>query len=760
MTRITGYSDEISVCPGETIKFMVNCELSSYQADIVRLVCGDTNPDGPGYKEDPIKTSVSQRYKGRRQTIYAGSYGIVESCALMEDLQSFSVQTMIWPTTPAKGEQGLLTKWNERNGSGFGLIIDEGGTIGLRLGDGAGNVKVISTGKRLIERKWYFAAASYDAESGRVCVYQEPLVVHAGVDDRGVAIAETSINVAPNKSPLIMAGQFQRTNKGRKFVHCHYNGKIDSPRLVNCALERSEMEQIVAEPFPDSVRKTIVGAWDFSRDIMSVGISDASSNQLDGTVVNLPTRAMIGHNWTGVEMCWRHAPEQYGAIHFHDDDLYDAGWDVDFEFTVPANLRSGVYAARLHSGKEEEYIPFVVRPRPGREAKIAFLLPTFDYMAYANEHMMFNAPAGELWTGQLMAVQPVHLFLNQHREYGCSLYDSHSDGSGVSYSSRLRPMLNMRPKVQTQWSGFFGSKLREFNHDLFLVDWLDAMGQKYDVITDEDLHKGGLDILRPYQVILTGNHPEYYTKQMWDAVYDYTHQGGRLMYLGGNGFFWRCAYHSELPGVLEVRRNENGTRTWEGRPGEFYHSFTGEFGGVWRSQGHTAPQVITGVGFTAVGFDRSSYYRRTEASLDPRAAFIFEDIGDDELIGDFGYHGGGAAGNEIDRADQRLGTPPHALVLASSENHGPLYLLVVEEIIMSSASISGIDNDMVRADIVFYETPNGGAVFSVGSIAFISSLPWNDYDNNVSRMVSNVLARFADPLPLPRPIAPDRLAAQ
>ena len=751
MLKITGYSDEISVRPGETVSFMVSCELPDYQVDIVRLICGDTNPEGPGYKEEPVESPASGRYEGRPQAIHAGSCAIVPSSDVLERLESFTVQAMIWPTTPARGEQGLVTKWNEAEQSGFALIVDEGGALALRLGDGRGGAQVVSTGKALVERKWYFAAASYDAASGRVSVHQEPLMAHAGVDDAGSAVGDAPSGFAANDSPVVMAAQFVREGEGRTFVGRHYNGKIDSPRLANRALTRAGMEQLRVEPFPDDVRAAVVAAWDFSREIPSTRIIDSSSNRLDGTLVNLPTRAMTGHNWSGEEMCWRHAPEQYGAIHFHDDDLYDASWEVDFRFTVPDDLRSGVYAARLRSGEEEAYIPFAVLPRPGHEARAAFLLPTFDYMAYANEHMMFNAPAGELWTGQLMALQPVHMFLNEHREYGLSLYDSHSDGSGVSYSSRLRPMLNMRPKVQTQWSGTFGSKLREFNQDLFLTDWLEAMGHEYDVITDEDLHEGGLDLLRPYSVILTGGHPEYYTRRMWDAVYDYTQQGGRLMYLGGNGYFWRCATHTELPGVLEVRRNENGTRTWEGRPGEFYHSFTGEFGGVWRSQGHTAPQVIAGVGFTAVGFDRSSYYRRTEASFDPRAAFIFEGIGDDELIGDFGYHGGGAAGNEIDRADQRLGTPPHALVLASSENHGPLYLLVVEEILMSSASISGIDNDMVRADLVFYETPGGGAVFSVGSIAFISSLPWNGYDNNVSRMVDNVLRRFADATPFPEP---------
>ena len=39
---------------------------------------------------------------------------------------------------------------------------------------------------------------------------------------------------------------------------------------------------------------------------------------------------------------WRHAPQEYGAIHFHDDDLYDAGWETNFEYVVPTGLRSGV----------------------------------------------------------------------------------------------------------------------------------------------------------------------------------------------------------------------------------------------------------------------------------------------------------------------------------------------------------------------------------------------------------------------------------
>jgi N,N-dimethylformamidase len=44
MLKMTAYSDQICIAPGDTIKFMVNCELDSYEAAIVQIRCGDTNP--------------------------------------------------------------------------------------------------------------------------------------------------------------------------------------------------------------------------------------------------------------------------------------------------------------------------------------------------------------------------------------------------------------------------------------------------------------------------------------------------------------------------------------------------------------------------------------------------------------------------------------------------------------------------------------------------------------------------------------------
>jgi N,N-dimethylformamidase len=745
--KITGYSDKLSAAPGETVKFMVNCELPTYTAEVVRIVCGDTNPKGPGVTEKVVKTPINKTYKGRKQTIEAGSYATIPSSPFLENLGSFSLQAMIWPTTPGKGRQILMAKFRDRDQSGLALVISEqDGSIGLVLGDGRGNEETLTTGKPLLAREWYFVGASYNAETREVAIYQEPLVCYALVADAAEVRTKTKITaIGSNQAPLTFAAFRSGTGRTAK-LDGKYNGKIDSPRLANRVLSRAEMEMLKHGPVPTQLSNAVVGAWDFSRDMSSTKVTDTSPNLLHGEVVNMPARGMKGYNWTGEVMNWQEASAQFGAIHFHDDDLYDAGWEVDFTLTIPTTLKSGLYAARLRAGGEEDYLPFVVKPAPGKEKHIAFLLPTASYMAYANEHMATNAALIELVAGRLALLDKHSLFLNEHREYGASCYDTHSDGSGVCYSSRLRPILNMRPKHISALGGF-GSSLWQFNADTHITDWLEAMGYEFDVITDEDLHYQGFELLKPYRVILTGSHPEYHSRQMWDAMMAYQQHGGRLMYMGANGWYWRIAYHPQAPGLIEVRRNEGGIRTWAAEPGEYYHSFTGEYGGLWRRQGRP-PQAIVGTGFTAQGFDVSAPYRRLPDSFNPRVAFIFAGIGEDEIIGDFGLIGGGTAGLELDRADRQLGTPPHALVLATSRGgHTDVYLVVCEELLATYPGLGGSENELVRADMVFYETPNGGAVWSASSIAWAGSLSHRNYDNNVSRLTNNVLKRFLDPSP-------------
>jgi N,N-dimethylformamidase len=45
--------------------------------------------------------------------------------------------------------------------------------------------------------------------------------------------------------------------------------------------------------------------------------------------------------------------------------------------------------------------------------------------------------------------------------------------------------------------------------------------------------------------------------------------------------------------------------------------------------------------------------------------------------------------------------------------------------------------------MTWFDCPGAGEVFSVGSITFCGSLPANGFDNDVSRILDNVIRRFA-----------------
>jgi N,N-dimethylformamidase len=478
--------------------------------------------------------------------------------------------------------------------------------------------------------------------------------------------------------------------------------------------------------------------WDFSVGMSTTQIHDIGPHALNGSLINYPARAMTGWNWDGSEMCWRHAPWQYGAIHFHDDDIYDFNWETDFVFDVPDHLKSGVYGIRLTHGDHTDTIPLVVCPPRGQQtARLCVLISTFTWTVYGNHARPdYNAT----WQDKIKQWNAYPWNPAAFRHYGLSTYNFHNDGSGICHSSHLRPLFNLRPGYLT-----FGasecSGLRHFQADSHLTAWLEAKGYDYDVITDEALHEEGAELLTPYAAVTTGTHPEYHTRETLDALQAYRDQGGHLAYLGGNGFYWRVALHPENKGLIEIRRAEGGIRAWAAEPGEYYSAMDGTYGGLWRRNGRP-PQRLAGVGFSAQGTFSGSYYRRTAASYDQNVAWMFDGI-EDEILGDFGLCGGGAAGFELDRVDYRLGSPENTVILASSENHDDSFVLVPEEHLTHITNWPGEPAEqLIRADLAYIETETGGAIFSTGSITFCGSLPVNNFQNNISTLLDNVFHRF------------------
>lgn len=692
---LLGYVDRLSARPGETLAFKVSSTATRpFNARLVRSISADPNPDGPGIvEEDAAQFFAPQSFASVQRPFAAGSYGIAQDAVTAKPKNSITLSAVIFPSLLSGAVQTVL---------GFGrydLRLDEIGAASLRVDD-----QVITTGQPLKLRQWCRIEATVTPNG--ITLEQYPL---AHQDGAPLVVTHEGISTLATTATPSIAARVEGDQASQ-----HFNGKIEAP-------------SIAADDHPLCV-------WDFSRDIKTTTAQAVTGPDL--ALVNFPTRAVTGSAWDGSEMNWLHKPAHYAAIHFHQDDIYDFEWDTDFTFTLPVDIPSGIYVMLLECEGHEDAIPFFVCAPIGRpKAKLCVLISTFTYTIYGNHARPDYDPS---WQDRIATWNAYPHNPAEHPQYGLSTYNYHADGSGICHASHHRPLFNLRPGYLT-----FGttpcSGLRHFPADMHLISWLHAMGIDYDLITDRELHDEGVAAITGYATVTTGTHPEYHTANTLDALRDYRDGGGTLMYLGGNGFYWRIAVHGENDSLLEISRAEDGIRAWAAEPGEYYNAFDGGYGGLWRRNGR-APQDLVGIGFAAQGEFFGDPYRRV--CTDPEYDWVFEGI-DGDLIGDFGFSGNGAAGFELDHMDHRIGTPETAVLLARSVTRDTGFMLVPEEQLTHLTNLTGgTAKDAMHADMIYSEYPGGGRVFATGSITFCGSLPWNNFDNDVSRLLENVMLKF------------------
>ncbi|WP_051579838.1 N,N-dimethylformamidase beta subunit family domain-containing protein [Pseudonocardia acaciae] len=713
--KIIGYADRLSVRAGSDIAFCVSSEHDTYRPEIVRLRRGGSPRHGVALVEEPVEAGLPPRVSGRVQVTTSGSFA--EAGRPVGPLHAVGLAVWFLPTLPADEPRPLLAVED---------LVLETSAAGIALRRGATLLAVLDAPPA--ERRWAFAAATLDA-AGEV-----RLSLHRA--DLPAAATASHATPAPVHGALRIGSDGTATGGlGRTF-----NGKLARPVVSATAWPDAITAALAAGADPLALLDpATTSALDLAADPGGTHVPDRGGLTGGATVHHLPTRGVPGPFWTGAETDFRRAPAEFDALHLHDDDLADAGWEPDLAWTVPADLPSGVYALKTSADDDVDRIPFVVTPAR-HDAPVLVVLPTWTYLAYANWRTYAEyEPERLVIYGEARGIDERDRWLVEHPELGRSLYDVHTDGSGVCHATRLRPIVNLRPDYFTPTTRGF----RHYAQDLLLLDWLDRRGERYAVVTDDEVEREGTALLSRYRVVLTGSHPEYCSAGMLDSYLGYTRAGGRLMYLGGNGFYQVTARHPGHPDALEIRRGHAGVATWVSDPGEEHLAATGERGGLWRMRGR-APNLLAGVGFTAQGFDKGSGYRRSPASAEACWVFHGVDVGVGEVFGAEGPGLGGAAGDEIDRADVTLGTPADAVVLASSVGHSEKIELVPEEADHGYAAAPPGIHPKVRSDVVLLTRPGGGAVFSVGSIAWSTAMTHNGGDNDVSRITGNVLDRFRD----------------
>lgn len=694
---ITAYCEPWSLRAGETIDwFGSSLQATSGQLDLVKLNCGDPTRSGPGFSEEEWEIVPSETIDLNNQPVVPGSYA--QAFVTTGQAESLLGVSLWFQPTLLKRDGVILSL--ESEGSSI-EIYNIGTSLMGRFGDAEHSLRKTS----LERRRWYFLTIDVSGEDGVATVsVSSPRSASPGRDllQQGEEISALDIPDLTFKNPILrLAAGF----RGER-----WDGRIAEPKLRV---------------------GSVVNEWQLETD-MEKAVIPPTVGECELQLMQLPTRGVTGPHWTGEHQRWSDQPSEWNAIHFHHDDLYNAGWQPSHSVALPAELPSGIYCFRFQSQLGVDRVPFFVRPAAdAQHSDVALLMPSATYMAYANHRMLIE---GADFVGARTNLRPEHQYLVDHNNLGLSHYEKHPDGSGVMFSSRRRPVMQVRP----------GADGWNFTPDTDINAFLVHAQVDHDIVTDEDLHIDGYDALAPYRVIVTGSHPEYWSTAMLDALDEWQRSGGRLMYLGGNGFYWRVAFSDHWPGAIELRRAEDGVRNWQTGDGENYHAWGAEYGGLWRRNGR-APNQLVGIGFAAQGFEKATFYQMNSEAKASRAAWILEGV-EEEEIGTSGL-GGGAAGQEVDRYDQRLGSPGHAVILASATEFGADMLRTKEEF---EGTVAFPNPDpLVRADMVFYETPKGGAVFSVGSISWFGALARNGYENDIARITSNVLERFLDPTPFP-----------
>ena len=675
--------------------------VSDFKATLHRSISADPNPDGPGIVEQDASIYFrSSSFASRYQGFTPGSFAQSTTDLRAKINTDLLIKLWFMPTVLVSADQTLIA-WGH-----VSIILDSQGIITAKLPGGMS----VSTTVEVKCNQWHSLELTVLASGMMTLDVKSMMTAKANIGD--TKSSRTELGIA-QMFPLSVTAPV-RIAAGFGDAPCCFNGKIEAPEIL--------------------VDGALIAKWDFAQSISSLSVKAHTGPDL--LLRNAPTRGVTGCKWDATEFCWRHKPAHYAAILFHDDDIYDFGWDKDFEFVVPDDMPSGIYIMRIEAEGHYDAMPFFVCPPLGkRRADLCVLVSTFTYTIYGNHARPDFAPS---WLEKISAWNAYPNNPSEYRHYGLSTYNNHTDGSGICHASHKRVLFNLRPGYLT-----FGeascSGLRHFQADSHLIAWLHNQDIAYDIVTDDELDRDGVAAISGYKAVLTGSHPEYHTSATLDALKDYRDNGGGLIYLGGNGFYWRIVRHSEDPTLLEIRRSEDGLRAWASEPGEYYNAFDGSYGGLWRRNGRP-PQKLVGIGFTAQGNFVGMPYKRV--NYDKNMDWVFDGI-NGELLGDFGFSGHGAAGFELDRRDEKLDEGEDIITLAQSYDEGNRFILVPEEMLTHLTNLSGSpEADAKRADMVYFKTANGGQVFAVGSITFCGSLPWNNYDNNISTLLRNVVRKF------------------
>lgn len=381
-----------------------------------------------------------------------------------------------------------------------------------------------------------------------------------------------------------------------------------------------------------------------------------------------------------------------------DDDYTQTGVGWNEHAAVVAPDRTGLYMFRAETTSGRRFsFPWVVAP-PEPSARIAVLASTNTWNAYNS----FGGRSNYISATRLPSIPTLFARSDLARHYEGPFVERRDEDDAYLPLSFERPEPTNDVSPDEWPSGPLRG--RQPGHlaagEWRLLAWLEREGFAYDLYADAQLHDGVLELDR-YGVLVLSVHPEYWSREMFDAVKRWVfHSGGKLAYLGGNGIDCEVRFVDGGRALHFLTKNPE-----PGEPAEtrMHRTFDATAG-------------LLGVSFTKAGEATGAPYQVVDET---HWAFAETCLSAGDTFGSATLHErcpGGASGHETDK--RTASSPAGTRLLAK-----------------------GLNRDDGGAEMVHFDTPSGGAVFSVGSINWIPSL---FADELVSRITRNVLTRFSE----------------
>ncbi|MCE9543930.1 MAG: LamG domain-containing protein [Planctomycetia bacterium] len=730
---------EKSIAAGETIHFRVSSDVP-YRMEVCRLA-GDVDDS----KADVVLSTVKSS-EPAQQPIHPGSYIYVER-GLPHDapLNGLTLECWVRPWK-LNATQGIVTQQDAPNAAGVGLMLSDQGCPRFCLDSGApidapaGGSFVILSGPSLKLRRWSHLAATFDGREATLWV-----------NGRKVASAEVKHEVRPAAVPLRLGAC---SNRG--VADYFLEGDIAMPAVHGRALTADEIRQHIDNRGltpPDT--KDLLACWPLTEERGDT-LADVSSHERHGRIINHATWMIGGPSFKGDEVGRFDAaydpakdPQRGHGLRFASDDLFDCRWNVSHKFDVPADAKSGVYAARFHyeaKGKPLTYhTTFVVRRAASRpKTPILVLTSTSTWLAYGATPFALYAPRHANWPTGGLSNSPAGA-----PAYCC--YRDHAAGQPTYYLGLKMPWPSAGPDVLYSQPQVGYSHL--MRGELFAHRWLDGhygdhAGYDYDVATDIDIDRDP-HLLDGYKTLVINGHSEYWSTPAMQALKKFYERGGTAVVLSGNTMFWRTAFNQDHS-VMECRKFDARIGGRGGATiGELYYSQDQKRGSLMRECGMPAWEYIglDCIGWIGTARDDFRPYEVTEPKH-----FLFEKPENVGLAKDetFGHGPRGALPRAVGHEwDVRLSTLKRA-TRAVPEGAAPLpddppgitTLAVGRQakggaLDYFTAPIS--EKNGVCVEVIYWERPDSGKVFNAGSIAAGWVL---SNDPKMRTLLRNVLAHF------------------